>query len=83
MRRDLHEYMDVIARQGAVDDRHTHLGAHLPDDLAHPEPHLALEHLEPVLRRPDDVIAVMKSRVATGGISPARQAGLRRRAGSS
>src|SRR5665647_95896 len=34
MRRYLDEHMDVVARQGTVDDRHAHLGADLPDDLA-------------------------------------------------
>ena len=55
--------MDVIARQGAVNDGHAHLGADLPDDLAHPQTDLAMQHLEAILGRPDDMVAMMKSRV--------------------
>ena len=69
MRRDFHEHVDVIAGQCAVDDRHAHLAADLTDDLADPDPDLAVEHLEPVLGRPDDMVAMMKCRVATGGIA--------------
>ena len=75
MRRDLDEHMDVIARQSAIDDRHTHFGADLPDNLTHPQPHFAMEHLEPVLRRPNEVIAMMKGRVATGRIAHSRVQG--------
>ena len=28
-----------------------------------------MEHLEPILERPDDMVAMMKCRVATGGIA--------------
>ena len=65
MRRYLDEHMDVIARQSAVDDGYAHLLADLPDDLAHPQTHITDEHLVPVLRRPDEVVAMMKSRVTT------------------
>ena len=57
------------ASQGAVDDLDAHLGAHLTDDLAHPEANLAVEHLEPALGRPDEMVAMVKSRVATGGVA--------------
>ena len=63
--RNLDEHVDVILRQGAVDDRHAHLLAHLPDDLAHPQADIANQHLVAILRRPDDVVAMMKSRVTT------------------
>ena len=69
MRRDFDEQVDVIARQRAVDDRHAHFSADLLDNLADSEPDLAVEHLEPVLGRPDDMVAMMKCRVATGGIA--------------
>src|SRR5512141_1474003 len=41
MGRDFDEHMDMISRQRAVDDRDAHLGAYLPDDVAHPQAHLA------------------------------------------
>ena len=69
MRRDFDEQVDVIARQRAVDDRHAHFSADLLDNLADSGPDLAVEHLEPVLGRPDDMVAMMKCRVATGGIA--------------
>src|SRR5579871_3807542 len=65
MRRDFHEHMDVIARQGTVDDRHAHLGAHLSNDLAYPETDIADEHFVPVLGCPNDMVTMMKSRVTT------------------
>ena len=37
----------------------------LPDDLAHPKPHLAMQHLEPVFGGPDDGIAMMNNRAAS------------------
>src|SRR3546814_539274 len=58
VRRDFDEHMDVVARQHAIDDRHPQLVANLLDDLAHPEPHLAMQHLEPIFRCPDDMIAM-------------------------
>jgi len=66
MRREFDEHVDAITRQRAFDDRHAHLGTDLPDDLAHPDPHLAMQHLEPIFRRPDEMIAMVKGRVATG-----------------
>jgi transposase len=69
MRRDFHENMDVIASERTIDDLHAQFVAHLADDLAHPEAHFAMEHLEPALGCPDDMIAMMKSRVATGRIA--------------
>lgn len=46
MWRDLHEDMDVIARQRAVDDCRSHLGTDLLDDLSDPQAHFAPQHLE-------------------------------------
>ena len=63
--RDFDEHVDVITCEGTVDDRHAHLLAHLPDDLAHPQADIANQHLVAILRRPDDVVAMMKSRVTT------------------
>lgn len=60
MGRDFHEHVNVIARQHAIDDGHAHFVPHLPDDLAHPEADLAMEHLEPIFGRPDDVVAMVK-----------------------
>ena len=68
MRRDLDEHMDVVARQRAIDDRHAHLGTDLPDDLSDPQAHFAPQHLEPIFRRPDEMIAMMEGGVTTGRI---------------
>lgn len=38
----------------------------MPDDLANPQADLAMQHLEPVFGRPDEMIAMMAGRVATG-----------------
>jgi hypothetical protein len=48
-----------------MDDGHAHLVAHLPDDLAHPQANLTVQDLEPVLRRPDEMVAMMECRVTT------------------
>src|SRR5665213_4571844 len=69
MWRDFDEHMHMVARKGTVDDGHAHLGADLPNDLAHPEANFPLEHLEPVLGRPDEMVAMMKCRVTAGRIS--------------
>ena len=55
--------MDVIARQGAVDDRHAHLCADLADDLANSQANLASQQLEPVLRSPDVIAAMVECRL--------------------
>src|SRR3546814_2937301 len=57
--------MDVVARQHTIDDGHPQLVANLLDDLAHPQADLAMQHLEPIFRRPDDIVATVKSRVTT------------------
>lgn len=69
VRRDFDEHMHAIARQGTVDDRHAHLGADLPDDLAHPETDFTVKHLEPILGCPDEMVAMMKCRMTTGRIA--------------
>jgi len=68
VRRDFDEHVNVILRQRAVDDGHTHLSADLPDNLADPETHIADQHFEPVLRRPDEMVAMVKCGVTTGPI---------------
>ena len=50
----------------SVDDGHAHLGADLPNDLAHPQANLALEYLEPILRRPDQMVSIVECRVTAG-----------------
>ena len=67
--RDFDEHVDMIARQRPADDGHAHLGADLPDDVAHPRADLAVKHLVTVLGRPDDVIAMVKKRVTAGRIA--------------
>lgn len=63
VRRDFNEHVHVIARQSPVDDGHAHLITDLLDDLAHTEPHITVQHLIPILRCPDEMIAMMKGRV--------------------
>jgi hypothetical protein len=65
MRRDFHEHVDMIARQYAMNDRHAHFGTNLSNDLQDPQAHLAMQHFEPIFRRPDPMVAMMKCRVAT------------------
>jgi len=63
--RDLDEHMHMITRQSAVDDLHAQLAANLPDDLSHPQTHFTMQHLETVFWCPDNVITMMKCRVAS------------------
>src|SRR3546814_20103613 len=65
VRRDFDEHMDVVARQHAIDDRHPQLVANPLDDLAHPEPHLAMQHLETIFLCSDDLIAKGKRSLPT------------------
>lgn len=60
--------MDVVARQRAIDDRHSHLGTDLPDDLSDTQAYFAPQHLEPIFRRPDEMIAMIEGGVTTGRI---------------
>ena len=69
MGRDFDEHMDVIAREHAMNDGDAHLGTDLPDDLTHPQTDLAAQHLEPVFRRPDQMVAMVKSRVTTAVVA--------------
>ena len=46
-----------------------HLGTDLPNDLANPQANLTTLHFEPILRSPDEMIAMVKSRVTTGADS--------------
>lgn len=69
MRRYLDEQVDMVARQGAVDDGHAQLRANLPDDVPHSDPHLALQCLVAVLGSPDDMVTMMENRVTAGRIS--------------
>ena len=62
--RDLDEHVHVITRQSPVDDGHAHLIADLLDDFTHTQTHLAVQHPIPILRRPDEMIAVMKRSTA-------------------
>jgi hypothetical protein len=69
MRRDFHENMHVIARQRCVYGLHPQFVANLADDLANPQTHFAMEHLEPIFGCPNDMIAMMKSRVTTSRVA--------------
>ena len=55
------EHVDMIPRQHPADDGHAHLGANLPDDVAHPRADLPVQHLVAILGRPGDMIAMVKS----------------------
>ena len=75
VRRDFDEHVDVITRQRSADDGHAHLGANLPDDVAHPRADFAVKHLVTILGCPDDVIAVVKKRVTPSAVAIDRAAG--------
>jgi len=47
-----------------MDDLHAQFAADLPDDLPHPQADLPMQHLEAVFWSPDNMIMMMKSRVA-------------------
>jgi len=68
MRRNLDEQMDMVLRQCAADDGDAHFVADLADDLPHPQAHIAMEHLEAVLGRPDNMVAMVKKRVTATAI---------------
>ncbi len=72
MRGYLDEHVDVIAGKYAVDDRHAHFGTDLSDNLANPQTHLAMQHLEPIFRCPDEMIAMMKCCVTTAAVASIR-----------
>ena len=62
-RRDRHEQVDMIVGQDAADDCSSHLAADLANDFADPLTQRTLQHLEPVLSDPDNMIAVVKNGV--------------------
>ena len=64
LRRHRDEQMHVIAREHAFDDGHAELGAHLADDLAHPQAQFAAQDGVALLGRAHDVIAVIEDGVA-------------------
>lgn len=51
-----------------MDDGHTHFGTNLSDDLPNPQAHLAMQHLKPIFRCPDEMVAMIKSRVTTAAV---------------
>ena len=57
-RRDGYEHMDVIAREHAFDDIDAVLRTDLATDVA--DAQLTFENFEAVLRRPDEVVSVIK-----------------------
>ena len=52
-----------------LDDRHAHFGTDLSDNLANPQTHLAMQHLEPIFLCPDEMIAMMKCCVTTAAVA--------------
>lgn len=68
VRRDFDEHVDVVPRQCAVDDGHAHLVADLPDDLADPQAHITDQHFVPILRRPDEMVAMVECCVTTAAV---------------
>lgn len=63
VRRRLQRTRHGFARQNPVDDGHAHLITSLLDDLAHTEPHTTVQHLTPILLRPNEVIAMIRGLV--------------------
>ena len=62
-RRDRHEQVDVIVGHDTTDNRCTHLTTYLPNDLTNPLTQCTTQDFEPLLRDPDDMIAVVKNGV--------------------
>lgn len=50
----------MIPRQHAFDDRHAHLAAALPDDVARPPPYIAGQNLVTIFCSPDDMITMVE-----------------------
>jgi hypothetical protein len=65
VRRYFHEHMDMVARQGTVDDLHPHFCADLPDDFTDPQADIAVQNFVPIFGRPDDMITVVIKCVTT------------------
>ena len=65
---DFDEHVDMVPRERTINDGDVHFGTHLPDDVAHPDPDPALEHLVAVLWRPDEVVAMVKNCVTAGAV---------------
>jgi len=66
--RDRYEHVDVVARQHAFDDLDRVLCANLAANITDPQAQSALQHLEAVFRRPDDVIAVIVNAMLAGRV---------------
>ncbi|KMS58805.1 hypothetical protein V473_08575 [Sphingobium cupriresistens LL01] len=75
MRGYLDAHVDVIARKRAVDDRHAHFGTDLSDNLANPQTHLAMQHIEPIFRYPEEMIAMIQYCVTNAAIAHSRVQG--------
>ena len=61
LRRHRHEHMDIMRREHAPNDLDARLAANLPADAPDAQPDVALKHLVSILRRPDDVVAVIEN----------------------
>ena len=56
----------MIRQQHATNDVDTSLAADLKADVSHPKPDIAGQRLVAILRRPDNVVAVIENAVAAG-----------------
>jgi hypothetical protein len=63
--RHRHEHVDMIARQHASDNVNVIFRADLPDDVSHAQPDIAEQNFVTILRRPDQVIAVVENAMFT------------------
>jgi hypothetical protein len=57
--RDGHKHMNVVAEQHTFGNLDAILRTYMTADITDPQAPLALQHLEPVFRGPDDVIPVI------------------------
>ena len=60
------EHVDMLFGQNARYDLNAKLVADLLDDRSYPLAQCSLQHLVPILRDPDDVIAMVKNGVTSG-----------------
>ena len=63
---DGHECVDMICRQHALDDLDAVLRANLSTNIADPQGQQAAQYLEPVFRRPDQVVSMVVNAMLAG-----------------
>ena len=59
--RDRYEHMHMVTRYNALEDLYAILCANLADDLPHAQLHITAQQLVAILRRPDQMIAMIEN----------------------